>query len=211
MLLTAHVPPGRLAWAWRAMAPLTLMILLLWPFFTPVPGAAAYHLGPLALSWQSVLQGVAAALRINALAFAFLVWLFTTDQDAIVLGFRGMGLPYTWGMALALTLRYIPTMYTTLERVLDAQRARGLVTTQRNPLRAARAYLPALVPVLILALRSADTLARALEARAWGAPQCRRTTRRRLHFRPRDALALTATVLLFGGIIATRLLWGWGT
>lgn len=211
MLLSAHVPPVRLVWAWRAMAPITLMILLLWPFFAPAEGTSAYHLGPLVVSWGSILQGVAAALRVNALAFAFLVWLFTTDQDALVLGFHHLGLPYTWGMALAITLRHIPTMYTTLERVLDAQRARGLVTAHRNPLRAARAYLPALVPVLIQALRTADTLARALEARAFNAPNRRRTSRRQLHFGARDALALLAMVLLFGGIIAARVVWGWGS
>ncbi|MGC8879640.1 MAG: energy-coupling factor transporter transmembrane component T family protein [Anaerolineae bacterium] len=208
MLLAARVPPARLLGAWRMMLPITLMILLLWPFFTPVEGAAAWRFGPLALSWESVQGGVAAALRVNALAFAFLVWLFSTDQPALVLGFRQLGLPYTWGVTLAITLRYIPTLYSTLERVLDAQRARGLVTAHANPLCAARAYLPALVPVLIQALRTADTLSRALEARAFNAPNRQHTHRRQLHFRATDALALAWIVLTFGGVIAARVA-GW--
>ncbi len=208
MLLMARIPPARLLGAWRMMAPITLMILLLWPLFTPAEGAAAWRLGPLALSWESALGGVAAALRVNALAFAFLVWLMPTDQQAMVLGFRQLGLPYTWGVTLAITLRYIPTLHTTLERVLDAQRARGLVTAHANPLRAARAYLPALVPVLIQALRTADTLSRALEARAFNAPHRQHTSRRQLHFRAADALALALIVLTFGGIVGARVV-GW--
>jgi len=208
MLLAARVPLARLLGAWRMMLPITLMILLLWPFFTPVERAAAWRFGPLALSWESVQGGVAAALRVNALAFAFLVWLFSTDQPALVLGFRQLGLPYTWGVTLAITLRYIPTLYSTLERVLDAQRARGLVTAHTNPLRAARAYLPALVPVLIQALRTADTLSRALEARAFNAPNRQHTNRRQLHFRATDALALALIALAFGGVVGARVA-GW--
>lgn len=202
MLLMARIPPARLLGAWRMMLPVTLMILLLWPLFTPATDAHAWQLGPLTLSWASILGGVVAALRLNALAFAFLVWLLATDQTAMVAGFRQLGLPYTWGVTLALTLRYIPTLYAVWERVMDAQRARGLVTAHANPLRAARAHLPALVPVLIQALRTAETLSRALEARAFAAPGCQPTVRRPLHLRPADWLALALIVLGFGGMIA---------
>lgn len=126
----------------------------------------------------------------------------------MVAGFRQLGLPYTWGVTLALTLRYIPTLYAVWERVLDAQRARGLVTAHANPLRAARAYLPALVPVLIQALRTAETLSRALEARAFAAPGCRPTVRRPLRFRVSDALGLALIVLGFGGVLVAGVL-GW--
>jgi energy-coupling factor transport system permease protein len=209
MLLTARVPPARLLGAWRMMLPITLMILLLWPLFTPAPGPVVGQVGPLTLTWESILGGVTAALRLNALAFAFLVWLFTTDQPSMVLGFRRLGLPYTWGVTLAITLRYIPTLYATWERVLDAQRARGLVTAHAHPLRAARAYLPALVPVLIQALRAAEILSRALEARAFNAPGRVPTLRQPLRFRVRDGVALALIVLVFGGVIAARG-WGWG-
>ncbi|MDW8072271.1 MAG: energy-coupling factor transporter transmembrane component T [Anaerolineae bacterium] len=208
MLLTARLPLGRLLGAWRRMLPVTLMILLLWPLFTPAVGAPAWSFGPLTLAWGSVVDGVVAAVRLNALAFAWLVWLFTTDQPAMVAGFRQLGLPYTWGVTLAITLRYIPSLYATWERVLEAQRARGLVTAHPNPLRAARAHLPALVAVLILALRDAETLSRALEARAFGAPGCTPTLRRSLHLRVGDALALALSTLGFGGLLVAGIA-GW--
>jgi energy-coupling factor transport system permease protein len=210
MLLSAHVPAGRLSWAWRMMLPITILIPVLWPLFTTAEGALLFQVGPLMVTWPDVWQGLAAAFRVNALAFAFFVWLFTTDQTGMVLGFVGMGIPYDWGLALAITLRYIPTLSTTLERVMDAQRARGLVTSYRNPLRAARAYIPALVPMLISALRTAENLSRALEARAFGVSGRRRTSRRRLHFTRRDGVVLAATVFVCGALIAARLAWGFG-
>lgn len=208
MLLTARIPLARLWDAWRMTLPVTLMILLLWPLFTPAADTGAWQFGPLTLSWESLMGGVVAALRLNALAFAFLVWLLATDQTAMVAGFRQLGLPYTWGVTLALTLRSIPALYAVWERVLDAQRARGLVTAHANPLRAARAYLPVLVAVLIQALRRAETLSRALEARAFAAPDRRPTVRQRLHLRPADWLALALIGLGFGGMLVAGVL-GW--
>jgi energy-coupling factor transport system permease protein len=211
LLLSARVPAARLVWAWRLMLPITLMIPLLWPVFAPAEGPPLVQIGPLVVTAPAVWQGVAAALRVDALAFACFVWLFTTDQTAMVLGFVRLGIPYEWGLALAIALRYIPTLHLMLERVLDAQRARGLVTSGGNPLRVARAYIPALVPMLIQALRTADQLSRALEARAFGAPGHVRTSRRALRFTTRDAAALAVTAAACGGLLVARVLWGIGT
>lgn len=211
MLLSARVPVARLAWAWRLMLPITLMIPLLWPLFAPVEGPPLVQVGPVVVTSPAVWQGVAAALRVDALAFACFVWLFTTDQTSMVLGFVRLGIPYEWGLALAIALRYVPTLHLMLERVLDAQRARGLVTSGGNPVRVARAYIPALVPMLIQALRTAEHLSRALEARAFGAPGHIRTSRRALRFTPRDAAALALIVVVTGGLLVARVLWGIGS
>jgi energy-coupling factor transport system permease protein len=210
LLLSARVPAARLVWAWRLMLPITLMIPLLWPLFAPVDGPVLIRVGPLVVTWPAVWQGVAAALRVNALAFACFVWLFTTDQTSMVLGFVGIGFPYEWGLALAITLRYIPTLHTTLERVLDAQRARGLVTSSANPLHSARAYIPALVPMLIQALRTADHLSRALEVRAFGAPGRVRTSRHQLSFTLRDTMVLALVVAVCIGLLVARFVSGFG-
>ena len=208
LLLSARVPVARLAWAWRLMLPISVMIPLLWPLFAAAEGRPLLQIGPLVITAAAIWQGVAAALRVDALAFACFVWLFTTDQTAMVLGFVRLGVPYAWGLSLAIALRYIPTLYTMWERVLDAQRARGLDLSGGNPLRLARAYIPALVPLLIQALRTAEHLSRALEARAFGAPGCVRSSRRQLRFTRRDAAVLALIVIGCVGLLTARLVWG---
>jgi energy-coupling factor transport system permease protein len=210
ILLLARVPAARIAWAWRLMLPVTILIPLLWPLFSTAAGPTLLRLGPLTVTWLDVWQGLATAARVDAMAFAFFAWLFTTDQTDIVLGFVSLGIPYAWGLTVSIALRYIPTLYTAFEQVMDAQRARGLVISRANPLQAARAYIPALVPMLILTLRTAENLSRALEARAFGAPGRRRTARRQLHFRLVDGLVLALIVTLFGGVITARILWRFG-
>ncbi len=210
VLLSAGIPTARIGWAWRLMLPVVILIPLLWPIFSPAIGPVLLRLGPVTLTALDIWQGLAMAARVLTMAFAFFVWLFTTDETEMVLGFVALGLPFEWGLTLAITLRYVPALQTTFQQVMDAQRARGLVIPRRNPLRAARAYVPALVPMLILALRSADSLSRALEARAFGAPDRRRSQRRRLHLTTPDWLALTLLLVFFFALLATRLFLGWG-
>jgi energy-coupling factor transporter transmembrane protein EcfT len=64
--------------------------------------------------------------------------------------------------------------------------------------------------MLINALRTAEHLSRALEARAFGVSGRRRTIRKRLHFRRVDGLLLLAILVLFGGVMAARIQWGFG-
>jgi energy-coupling factor transport system permease protein len=210
ILVSARTPLTRLAWAWRMMLPITILIPLMWPLFSTSPGAVILHWGPLTVTWPDVWQGLAMAARIDAMAFAFFVWLFATDQTDIILSFVSLGIPYEWGLTVAIALRYVPTLSTAFTQVMDAQRARGLVIPRNNPLRAARAYVPALVPMLVNALRTAENLSRALEARAFGAPGRQRTVRRQLHLKRSDGLLLTLMLVLSLGLMTARLVWGWG-
>ena len=217
VLLTAGIMPSRLGWIWRLTAPTMIMIVVLWALLYPGDGA------PL-LSWRfihvtagSLARGAAVALRVGALGFLIVVWLFTTDQSALVRGLVALGLPYTWGLTLAIALRYLPTMAGTFRSISEAQQARALDLGGRNPIRRARAYLPIVVAMLITALRTAENLSRALESRALGAGP-RRTELHTLHFRVADWLfaiaVLAATGLLLWGRFAGGLgvdslrLWG---
>jgi energy-coupling factor transport system permease protein len=141
------------------------------------------------------------ALRIGALAFVLFFWLFSTDQTILVRSLVTLGLPYTWGLILAMALRYIPTMAGTFRMISDAQQARGLDLSARNPIKRARAYMPITVAMLITAFRTAENLSRALQSRALGASP-RRTFLRQLNLRPRDIVFMVAVVL-----VAVVLLW----
>lgn len=210
LLFSAGVPAGRLAWAWRMMLPITVLIPILWPVFSTAGDVILFRLGPVTITTLDVWQGLAMAARIDAMAFAFFVWLFTTDQQMMVAGLVGVRVPYEWGLTVAIALRYVPTLYASFEQVMDAQRARGLVIPRLNPLKAARAYVPALVAVLIGALRTAERLSWAMEARAFGAAGRERTHRRRLTFKPADRIAVAVLILGYGAVIVARVLFGFG-
>lgn len=134
----------------------------------PVLRLAAFALGPLfalhALlsGWEPALEAV---LRLAVLLLlATLVSLTTRASDMLESLERALrplarfGLsPARLGLLLSLTLRFIPLLATWLGEVREAQRVRGL---EHHP-------FAVLVPLLVRTLRTADTLADAIDARCF--------------------------------------------
>lgn len=201
LLLTAGIPWERLGWLWKRMLPLTIMILILQPFFaSPAGGQLIWEWGPLRWTVEGVLVGVVFALRVNGMAFAAAGLLFSTEPTQLVRGLVKLGLPYEWGLTVSLAIRYLPTTYGLYQSIYEAQQARGWDPGRGSFLRRARNYLPMLVAVMIAALRMADNLGMALAARGFGANyglpgvspavQGKRTTLRDVHLRPADWFAI---------------------
>jgi len=134
----------------------------------PVLRLSAFVLGPLLVlhvplsGWGPALE---AMLRLAVLLLlATLVSLTTRASDMLESLERGLrplarfGLnPTLLGLLLSLTLRFIPLLATWSREIQEAQRVRGL---ERDP-------FAVLVPLLVKTLRTADTLADAIDARCF--------------------------------------------
>ena len=134
----------------------------------PVLRLSAFVLVPL-FALHALLSGwvpaLEAVLRLAVLMLlATLVSLTTRASDMLEALERALrplarfGLnPARLGLLLSLTLRFIPLLATWLREIQEAQRVRGL---ERDP-------LAVLVPLLVKTLRTADTLADAIDARCF--------------------------------------------
>lgn len=202
----AHISAEHVTRILRLVAPLMAIVFVLTAIFGSGTGSAIISLGPLAVTATSLARGALLALRLLALATVVFLWLFTTNQASMVRGFVALGLPYEWGLTLALALRYLPLFASLFEQVRDAQQARGLDLEQRSFRGRLEAYRPVLVAMVISALRNSEHLGWALEARALGAQDVRRSTFRPLHLRPIDWIVLSALLLALIGGIALRVL-----
>jgi energy-coupling factor transport system permease protein len=199
----ARIPAAHVTRIFRLVAPLMVMVFALTAVFGAGTGTPLFTAGPLTITANSVARGALLALRLLALATIVFLWLFTTDQAAMVRGFVALGVPYTWGLTLALALRYLPLFAALFEQVRDAQQARGLDLEQQSFRGRLQAYRPVLIAMMISALRNSEHLGWALEARALGAPGVRRSTFRPLRLRATDvaALALLAAILITGIVL----------
>ena len=206
LLWLAQVPAGRIAAFLRGIVPLLLMVLVLTALFAGGPGPALVSIGPLRVTVDGVMQGLLLASRLLALGLAFFFWLSTTDQAAMVRGFVALRMPYTWGLTLALALRYLPILAGLFEQVREAQQARGLDLGQKRFFERLSAYRPVLIALLISALRNSERLGWALEARALGTHGIRRSVFRPLHLRRTDLWALAALGGLLVAGVALRVL-----
>ena len=205
----ARTPARRLAGLGKALLPTNVLIATLWILFYP-SGEAFFEFWRIRLTWLSVAQGLALALRIDAMALAVFLWLYTTDQRRLVRGFVKLGLPYEWGLTLALALRYIPSFQGLYTQIADAQQARGLNIQEGSAYRRVRVLMPIFVAMVISALRSSEHLARALESRAFGARGVRRTTLHDLALRREDYVAAALLLAAFAALLALNLALGFG-
>lgn len=185
----------------RGLAPLLLFIFALTALFGIASGPVWFNLGPVRITAGAVLQGGVLASRLLALGLIFFLWLSTTDQREMVSGFTALGAPYTWGLTVALALRYLPILGGLFQQVSEAQQARGLDLAQQGFLARLQAYRPVLVAVVIGALRHGERLGWALESRALGAPGLRRTIYRPLKLKRLDWAVLVA----LAGVLAVQI------
>ena len=180
------------SYVFRVMA----LIVVLWPLFNPGGTPVLVELGPIKITEPGILAGIATAARIFCLASAWYLLMFTTSQRDLVRGLVKMGLRFDFGLSLAMALRFLPTFSAIVESIKDAQRARGLELDRGNLRKRAKDYVAILVPTVITALKTADTLTLALQSRAYGA-RADRTYLRDLKLRAGDYVALIIAVSAF--------------
>jgi energy-coupling factor transport system permease protein len=126
--------------------------------------------------------------------------LWTTEPGELAAGLTRMGVPFVIGFSFVMTLQYVFTFRRTSRQILEAQQSRGLILARGNPIRAARTYVPVIVPLLIAALRSVDSLTLALLSRGFGSGT-RRTSRRVLRMHVRDWASLVAVCAACAGLV----------
>lgn len=193
--LLAHIP---LAELWRSMRGLVVMLGLLAVF-----NLLLVRGGEPLLSWGIVYittGGLRAALlystrMIPAIAAVALLLATTTQTeladalDSILAPLARVGVPaHELAMVFSLMLRFIPTIADEATSLLDAQAIRGAALTHGSLARRIRAVVPLVVALLQSALRHADGISRALDARCYVAGNAR-SHWHPMVFRSSDAVA----------------------
>ena len=199
-VLIAAVVARALPNLWRLRVLFLILFLFsaaLWPVFTRGQTEIA-RLGPIVLTRESLLYGLAVGLRLDAMVAAGLIFLSTTRVEEFTAALRRLGLPFPVSFAFSLAFRFVPTFADSAYTIIQAQQSRGLDLESGGLLTRIRRHVPLLVPAVIGAVRSTDLLAMALESRGFGA-STPRTDYLQLRARPVDfvvvALLLAAVIL----------------
>lgn len=196
LLVLGRASPSKVYHALKFVIRVMLMIVLLWPIFDPSGTPVLAELGPIRITEPTVWKGVTNAVRICCLATVWYVLMFTTSQRDIVRALVKLGVRFDYGLTLAISLRFLPTFGATVDAIRDAQRARGLELDKGSLLKRSKNYVAVLVPAIVTALRTAETLSLALPSRAYGARKDR-TYLRELRMRPPDYVALAVVLGAF--------------
>lgn len=185
----------RLSVVWKLMVIITLFSIIIWTFsikgITPLWGFT---------SVESILYGLSAALQINSIIVAGVIFLSTTRNEDIGLGLIELGVPYRLGFAFTTALRLVPTFVGTTVTVIQAQRSRGFDPFTGSIIERIKKFVPLLGPVFLSTLRNADTLSRALESRGFARTE-KRTQYRSLKAGTGDLIASIIAAFLLAAAL----------
>ena len=105
---------------------------------------------------------------------------------------------------MAMALRFIPMLMEETDKIIRAQVSRGARLDQGNIFRRAKAFMPVLIPLLIIIFRRADDNAVAMEARGYDGGNGR-TRRKPLVWKWSDTIAVITSAVGVGMFFALGL------
>ncbi|MGZ8804834.1 MAG: energy-coupling factor transporter transmembrane component T family protein [Microbacterium sp.] len=168
-----------------------------------------WQIGSWTLYGGALMVGLATGLRIAAIvALALIAGLSTTGPDLVRATVQQLRVPYRIGYTALAAFRFVPRFGHELEVIRQAHRVRG-AHGGRGPLSAIARWSGYMVPLLAGAIRHAERVALAMDARAFGAHPGR-TERHLVPFRARDVVFIALFVAVSAAIFWVLFPWGLG-
>ena len=118
-------------------------------------------------------------------------------------------------MTISIALRFIPTILEETERIIKAQKSRGVDLEEGKLKEKIGAIISLLIPLLISSFQRSEELSDAMEARGYN-PSAKRTRYRTLKFTKIDLISFILSGILLAGIILLGVFnvqiitWFWG-
>lgn len=109
----------------------------------------------------------AMSVRFVDLLLVGLLLLSITSLEEFSAGLMLLGLPYPLAFALSLSFRLVVVFIATGFTIVEAQKVRGNNVQEGSIIKRIRAYSPLLVPLILNAVKKAETLTLALESKGF--------------------------------------------
>ena len=130
----------------------------------------------------------------------------TDGMERLLQPFARLGLPvHELAMMMSIALRFIPTLIEETDKIMKAQISRGADFESGNIVKRGKNMVPLLIPLFVSAIRRAEELALAMEARGYRGSEGR-TKLRELQWSSKDVILLVSSIAL---IISFIVLKGW--
>ncbi len=167
------------------------------------------------LFWKATDEGLRAGLLIclrlvlmialsSLLTFTTSPLKLTDAAEKLLSPLKVLGVPaHELAMMMTIALRFIPTLLDEADKIIKAQKIRGVDIEHGNFVRRLKMMVPILVPLFLSAFRRADELAMAMEARCYRGGEGR-THMKSLKITPLDCKAIVFVALIEGGWFLVR-------
>ncbi|MCQ9209588.1 energy-coupling factor transporter transmembrane component T family protein [Granulicatella seriolae] len=197
----------------NSMKPLIWVIsftVLLQIFFT-TGGTVYFQWGIFTVTEFGIINGIFIFLRFMLIIFISTLLTLTTPPlsltdaiEALLNPLKKIHVPvHQLALMLSIALRFVPTLMDEAQKIMNAQRSRGVDFGEGNIFQQMRAIIPILVPLFVSSFNRAEELAIAMEARGYQGGEGR-TKFRILTWHKRDGLAFAVFALMTVLLVITK-------
>ena len=167
-------------------------------------GTTIFRLGTFSITDEGINNSIFVSMRLIMLILVSSLLTFTTSPTNLTYAIERLIRPlnkfkiktHELAMMMTIALRFIPTLLEEIDKIIDAQKARGADMETGNILNRIKAFVPVLVPLFVSSFRRAYDLALAMECRCYNGGEGR-TSMRILHICRNDIFAILVVLGLF--------------
>lgn len=196
--------PGQIFKTLRPMMFFLGLLFLLHLFFTDGKAIPPFPFWHVTITYEGLYQGILTSWRFALLLLAASFLTMTTSPSELVSGIERILRPlkiirlpsHDVAIMISIALRFLPTFLHEIERIKEAQTARGANFKTGTLLQRTKAFRALVMPLIFNTFRRADELATAMEGR--GYKRGPRTYMRELSLSRNDYMALVVMILLIG-------------
>ena len=166
-------------------------------------------LAGLTATWEGLLYGVNVMFKTLSLVLVMPLAIFTTDVDEMITSMVQARVPYWLAFIFSSTFRFFPLLWLEFQRIVEAQRLRGLALESMGLAKRVRVYARVVVPLILSAMVRSQQLEVVLQSRAFnGNPD--RTYYHEVKMNWVDYLVIVVVILFSLAALYLRLRYRWG-
>ena len=179
LLFAAKLPFKKITAYIKLLSALMVFVVVLQMLFGPgerymlkplIPESVPLVGGRGALKWDGLILGVVIVCRLTSLMLLLPMLTMTTTPRQLAMGLTRLGMPYKAAYIATTALNLIPAFEEDARIIMDAQKLRGMRAFEEGTLMDKfRAYPALAIPLLTGAMRRAQLLGIAMDARGFGA------------------------------------------
>lgn len=177
VLAAAYTSEIPISYYINGLKPLTFLILitvLLQLFFSP-GDIILFELGWLQITQEGLINAIKIIIRFVLIIFMSTILTLTTTPLEIADGIESLLNPLKRfkvpvqeiALVLSIALRFVPTLMQETEKIMDAQKSRGVDFNDGSVIERMKKIVPLLIPLFISSIDRADQLATAMTARGY--------------------------------------------
>ncbi|NLR31711.1 energy-coupling factor transporter transmembrane component T family protein [Levilactobacillus tujiorum] len=195
----------------RPLLWLIVFTVVLQLLFSPAGGHVYFHWAFVNITQFGLINSGYIFIRFLLIIMMSTLLTLSTQPLDIATGLASLMKPLRWikvpvdtlAMMLSIALRFVPTLMDEANKIMNAQRARGVDFGEGGLLKQAKSLIPLMVPLFMSAFNRAEDLSIAMEARGYQDSE-HRSQYRILTWQRRDTITWIIFVVVLAAILATR-------